>query len=96
MQVNMLLGFDIHRHQKWKKGRAKYGPDFVGDPIQELFEECLDASNYAEEIARQGLLLHEDVLKIDDLIREIVLVLAGGIERKRDFDAGIIARPSAL
>lgn len=39
---------------KWQRGREKYGPDFVGDPLEELDGELLDAMNYAEEAERRG------------------------------------------
>jgi hypothetical protein len=48
------LPTDEARAIKWQLGREKYGPDFVGDPLEELDAELLDAMNYAEEAARQG------------------------------------------
>ena len=40
--------------EKWAKGRAKYRntteEQFVGDPSQQLMEECVDLANYALEI----------------------------------------------
>lgn len=87
MQVAMTLGFDIQRLQKWKQGRAKYGPEFVGDPRNEFYQEMLDASNYLEEMARQGLLLAEDINVLDDMVRATVLRLAEAIHRKGESDA---------
>ena len=58
----MLNLSDVHRVQefaermqeKWEKGRAKYRntPEdpFVGDPAQQLMEECVDLANYALEM----------------------------------------------
>ncbi len=40
--------------EKWKRGRDKYGPVFIGHPLEELDEELLDALNYVTEAERQG------------------------------------------
>lgn len=29
-----------------RKGRNKYGPNFVGDPLHQAFEEAIDLSRY--------------------------------------------------
>jgi hypothetical protein len=42
------------RAVKWRQGRERYGPVFIGHPLEELHEELLDAMNYAEEAARRG------------------------------------------
>ena len=38
---------------KWERGRARYGATFEGDPIHELYDELIDALNYADEIDQQ-------------------------------------------
>ena len=38
---------------KWEAGAKVYGPVFVGNPAAHLFEECVDALNYIDEMARQ-------------------------------------------
>lgn len=43
------------RRAKWRDGFNKYGPMFVGDPIEHLDGELLDAMNYAEEATRRGI-----------------------------------------
>ena len=43
---------------KFEQGRSEYRkPDepFVGDPLAELHDECLDALCYANEAERQGV-----------------------------------------
>ncbi|MEN6533917.1 MAG: hypothetical protein ABFD89_09660 [Bryobacteraceae bacterium] len=41
---------------KHEIGRLKYGGDqFVGNPLVELFDECLDGMNYCDECIRRGL-----------------------------------------
>ena len=44
---------------KFERGRAKHRQndqnEFRGDPIEELFQECLDAMNYCDEATRQGI-----------------------------------------
>ena len=37
-------------------GRAKFGPVWVGDPLDDLLDENRDAVNYIKEARRQGLL----------------------------------------
>lgn len=39
---------------KWSLGQQKYGPVFVGDPLEHLFEELLDGRHYAEKLKRDG------------------------------------------
>jgi len=49
-----VLEFSELMIEKWEKGRAKYRntPEepFVGDPAQQLMDECVDLANYALEI----------------------------------------------
>ena len=40
--------------RKWEEGRKKYGPTFVGHPLEEFDAEMLDAMNYLDEAAEQG------------------------------------------
>jgi hypothetical protein len=43
------------RRVKWERGRRQYGgPVFVGDPLEEAFEEVVDLINYLEEAAFRG------------------------------------------
>lgn len=43
---------DMYRRNS--KGRLKYGPDFVGDPLEQAYEEALDLSWYLA-VARQRI-----------------------------------------
>lgn len=36
-------------HIKWKQGQKQHGEVFVGDPIEEMYEEAIDGINYAKE-----------------------------------------------
>ena len=45
------LPIEEARKAKWRRGREQYGPVFIGQPLEELDEELLDAMNYAEEAA---------------------------------------------
>ena len=53
---------------KFEQGRSEYrnpAEPFVGDPLAELHDECLDALCYANEAERQGVdvaSLREDLL----------------------------------
>jgi hypothetical protein len=76
MQVQMVLGYDINRLRKWKEGRAKYGPKFVGNPVIEFYDEQVDSGNYLEEMARQDSLLAADINTLDDMVRATVAFLA--------------------
>ncbi|MEN6535066.1 MAG: hypothetical protein ABFD89_15480 [Bryobacteraceae bacterium] len=40
--------FDQAREIKWKAGRAIYGEHFVGDWLNEAFQENVDGANYAD------------------------------------------------
>lgn len=37
------------REAKWKIGREKYGPEFQGNPLEELHDELIDAMNYTDQ-----------------------------------------------
>ena len=45
---------------RWKLGKKEYRSDpdqpFQGDPVAELYEEMLDAKNYADEEIEHGVL----------------------------------------
>jgi hypothetical protein len=43
------------RRAKWRAGLEKYGPVFVGHPIEHLDGELLDAMNYTEEARLRGI-----------------------------------------
>jgi len=68
------LPIEEARAAKWRRGREKYGPVFIGDPLEELDEELLDAMNYAEEAARWGFPMAgvgEDLRRLCERIRAI-------------------------
>ena len=68
------LPIEEARAAKWRRGRAQYGPDFIGHPLEELDEELLDAMNYAEEAARRGFPMAgiaEDLRRLCERIRAI-------------------------
>lgn len=68
------LPIEEARAEKWRRGRARYGPVFIGHPLEELDEELLDAMNYAEEAARRGLPVEgtmEDLRRLCEGIRAI-------------------------
>ena len=64
--------FDEAMRIKWARGQAIYGPEFVGDPIHNLFEELVDASNYLEEARLQGLASENDAYGMQFLISRLV------------------------
>ena len=41
--------------EKWNEGREKHGGEFVGQPVPEAFEECLDGINYLDVAEIQGV-----------------------------------------
>lgn len=49
------MSVDEARTAKWAYGAMKYGPDFVGNPLVKLHSEGIDALNYVDETAKQGL-----------------------------------------
>ena len=52
-----MSSFFIDCEKKWLRGLMKYGPEFVGNVRDEIYEEFVDARNYADEWRRQGLSL---------------------------------------
>jgi hypothetical protein len=70
----MHIPIEAARAAKWRRGREQYGPVFIGDPLEELDEELLDAMNYAEEAARRGFPMAgigEDLRRLCERIRAI-------------------------
>ncbi len=63
---------------KWDAGRLVYGgAGFIGDPVEELYAELIDALNYCDEAQRQG---HDLVSVRRQLQAMAVDVQAIGIE----------------
>lgn len=60
---------------KWESGRKHYrdGDDggFVGDPVEELFQELLDSIQYTREIERRGTYLHNFEKTFRDLAEQL-------------------------
>jgi len=48
------LPIEAARREKWRIGRAKYGPKFVGHPLEEFDSEMIDALNYLDEAESCG------------------------------------------
>ena len=48
------LPIEAARREKWKIGRAKYGPEFQGHPLEEADSEFLDALNYLDQAEADG------------------------------------------
>lgn len=65
------LDFDEAAAIKHECGRQKYRAQgegtFVGEPLPELFEELLDAVNYAQEAEKQGIALPGVVRDLRDI-----------------------------
>jgi hypothetical protein len=51
MSANPLIVNPIHQacEIKWAKGQEHYGKEFVGDPVEQMYEEAIDGINYAKE-----------------------------------------------
>ena len=57
--------FEADAASKWRIGRRRYGPKWVGSTaLMELYAELLDAYNYTGRANRE-----EDEISIDDCIR---------------------------
>ena len=68
---------------RWRKGQREYRPnggEFAGDPIEDMYEEMLDAVNYAREARRQGThkimagVVEVEVMDLLNKIREVMNV----------------------
>jgi len=71
---------------KWQRGRERYGPVFVGHPLEELDEELLDAMNYAEEAARWGFPMAgiaEDLRRLCERTRAVYCAADGTLRGAR-------------
>ena len=54
MSAYIHLEIEDARARKWSVGQQKYGPKFVGHPLEQFDEEMLDALNYVDEAERWG------------------------------------------
>lgn len=41
--------------EKWNAGRADHGETFDGNPVAELFGECVDGIHYTEQADMEGI-----------------------------------------
>ena len=60
--ISTAMTVDEACAEKWRQGQIKYGPVFVGDPLEELYAECIDSLNYYEELERQRGLLSPNLV----------------------------------
>lgn len=75
------LPIEQAKHIKWQAGRKKYGAEgdhfkgkFVGDPIEHLYDELIDALNYADEAERQGVnigVVRPELLRVAEMVGAI-------------------------
>lgn len=70
--INYLM-YDIYEgpRVKWKEGKKKHGDTFTDDPLEELYEELLDALNYADYAQQDGRMLAREHQLITDGLRSI-------------------------
>lgn len=75
------LPLRVAQEVKWQRGRAQYGGEgFVGDPLEELFLEMLDALNYCEECMSRGMDLagaYRDIRRIARRVRRLMRQRSG-------------------
>lgn len=60
--------------EKWNAGRAVHGPEFQGNPLEELYGEVLDGLNYCEQAQLEGIdmgTIWGDLLNIANDVQEI-------------------------
>jgi hypothetical protein len=84
------LPIDEARGVKWRRGRERYGPVFVGQPLEQLEEELLDAVNYAEEAARRGYSMSEIAEDLRRLCERVWAVCraAGRVQQRSGTNPG--------
>jgi hypothetical protein len=74
--ANKLIEMPVIRGciEKWNAGRAAHGPEFQGNPLDELYGEVLDALNYCEQAELEGIDMGgiwDDLLSIARQVQEI-------------------------
>jgi hypothetical protein len=68
------LPTDQAKKKKWAEGQKKYGPTFVGDPLEQLDSELIDALNDIDEAERRGISLPgfaDNIRDMRDRVRKI-------------------------
>jgi len=63
------LSIEEAKKEKWRLGQIKYGPEFIGHPLEQLDDELIDAMNYCDVASRWGY----DVEFIHNLLKQLCL-----------------------
>jgi len=79
--------------ERWRKGRLVHGTKFVGDPLNEWYEELIDAINYVDEVATRDPAADVDWCR-DQLLRMAEHVRA--LWQKRQEKEASVAQHTAL
>jgi hypothetical protein len=75
--------------EKWRQGREKFGPEFIGDPAEEAVGECADLINYLREWDRRGKVRTR-------FLAFVVVLVAQRIQRKAQAELVGRARPACM
>lgn len=62
---------------KWRNGQTKHGVEFKDHPLEELYEEILDALNYTDEAQRQRKITPSDQQLLTAMLTGIKLFVRG-------------------
>lgn len=79
---------------KQYRGGDPYAP-FVGDPIQEVYEELADACIYLQEAALQGRIHPEVAFEADHWLRCAIRTVGDGLRRAKADGPTVQIVPSA-
>ena len=65
------MSISAARMHKWRLGQEKYGTEFVGDPLEHLDSELIDAMNYATVALKRGLPMGDVIVQLNILCDQV-------------------------
>ena len=80
MSVLIDLPIEEACSEKWRRGQAVYGLEFVGDPVLELHSELIDAMNYVQTASELGVqmgTMHAELHQMCERVRAIYATVRG-------------------
>ena len=78
-QDTPMVEFGIREAQeeKWKAGQIKYGGSMPVNPLAHMYEELIDALNYAENAGMNRTITPSEQALICDALRSIAVMVRG-------------------
>ena len=71
------LGIMEAQEEKWRRGQIKYGGSIPVNPLAHMYEELIDALNYAENAGMNRMITPSEQALICEALRSIAVMVRG-------------------